>query len=201
MSHRSSLPRQPYSSLHGTTLGSHTLVLQASDDTESLDTEDVITAKPVQQKQAQNTLIPASLSTVSHCEIVEKVINYAGIQGQDIDILIPGYNSKSEFAKGKLKDMRKTYFGRGDIAVQTPEEMEIEEEERQAKLARLKERAMSSRNKPWWDDGDTPIAQYDKKLGALLSVRRALEEKGGGVTRVELERLKSGDIVSNLQKL
>lgn len=200
--HQSSLLRGT-NSMSQFPLGSaqHKLVLQASDGTESSDPEGVITARPAQQKQIQKTLIPASLSTISHREAAEKITNYAGIQGQDIDILIPGYNSTSESAKEKLRDMRKIYFGYGNIAVQTLEEMEIEEEERQAKLARLKEISMSSRKKAWWGGGDTPTAQYDRKLGALLSVRRALEEKGGGVTRVELERLRSGDIVKNLRKL
>ena len=180
----------------------HALQFLGSDDTES-DTG-VISARPFppRPQDAQKTLIP-TVAAPPPPEEPERIGNYAGITGLDVNVLIPGYNRFSTEKKSKLNDLREAYFGPGKMEMQSPESVMVEEESRQRRIQEFRDRVKvkGPEKKFWWQEDNTPIKSYNRRLEMVKSVREKLERRNEGVTRVELERLSRGAILKNIMKM
>ncbi|RPB27438.1 hypothetical protein L211DRAFT_846236 [Terfezia boudieri ATCC MYA-4762] len=181
----------------------HALKVLNSDDTAS-DTEDVISARPPppRTQEVQTTLIP-SMAAPPLPEKPERIGNYASIEGRDINVLIPGYNRLSAEKKSRLNERRKAYFGPGELVMQSSELVTAEEESRQRRIQEFRDRFKEEvpKKKLWWQEDDTPVRSYGRKLGAVKSVKQGLERRDEGVTRVEVERLSRGGMLKNLMRM
>jgi len=181
----------------------HALQPLNSDDTAS-DTGDVISARPPppRPQDVQRTLIP-TVAAPPPPEKPERIGNYASIEGRDVNVLIPGYNRLSAEKKSKLKDLREAYFGPGELEMQSSELVTAEEESRQRRIQEFRDRLKKEvpKKKLWWQEDDTPVRSYSRKLGAVKSVKQELERRDEGVTRVEVERLSRGGMVKNVMRM
>ncbi|KAF8428198.1 hypothetical protein EV426DRAFT_586863 [Tirmania nivea] len=174
-----------------------------SDDTAS-DTGDVISARPPPPRGqvVQRTLIP-TVAAPPPLEKPERIRNYAGVEGRDVDVLIPGYNRLSAEKKSQLNHLRRAYFGPGELEMQSSELVTAEEESRQQRMQKFRDRLKERlpKKKLWWQEDDTPVRSYSRKLGAVKSVKEEVERRDEGVTRVEVERLSRGSMVKNIMKM
>ena len=133
----------------------------------------------------------------------ERIGNYASIEGRDVNVLIPGYNRLSAEKKSKLNDLRNEYFGPGELGMQPSEFVTAEEEGRQRRIQEFRNRLKKEvpKKKLWWQEDDTPVRSYSRKLGAVKSVKQELEKRDEGTTRVEVERLSRGGMVKNVMRM
>ena len=195
--------RSPSRQAHPPTIAAqHVLQFLNSDDTAS-DAGDVISARPLPPLQdVQRTLIP-TVAAVPPPEKPERIDNYAGIEGRNVNVLIPGYNRLSTEKKIKLNDLRKAYFGPGELEMQPSASVTAEEESRQRRIQEFRDRLKKEmpKKKPWWQEDDTPVGSYSRKLGAVKSVKQDLERRDEGITRVEVERLSRGSMVKNVMRM
>jgi len=180
----------------------YTLQFWGSDDTES--DMGVIPARPFppRPQDAKKTLIP-TVTAPPPPEEPERIGNYAGIMGLDVNVLIPGYNRLSAEKKSKLNVLREAYFGPGKMEVQSSESVMMEEESRQRRIQEFRDRLEVGvpRGELWWQEDGTAIKIYSRRLGVVGSVRKELERRGEGITRVELERLSRGGMVRNVMRM
>ncbi|KAF8432881.1 hypothetical protein BGX38DRAFT_1276407 [Terfezia claveryi] len=181
----------------------HALKILNSDDAAS-DTGDVISARPPppRTQEVQMTLIP-SVAAPPLPEKPERIGNYASIEGRDINVLIPGYNRLPAEEKSRLNDLRKAYFGPGELELQSSELVTAEEESRQRRIQEFRDRFKEEvpKKKLWWQEDDTLVRSYNRKLGAVKSVKQELERRDEGVTRVEVERLSRGGMLKNIMRM
>ncbi|KAF8472747.1 hypothetical protein BDZ91DRAFT_447622 [Kalaharituber pfeilii] len=173
------------------------------EDTDGSDTADVIAARPtLAPQEVQKTLAPArGLTSLLQQETPEKIESYAGIKGQDIQVLIPGYNRFQALQKIRLDERRKAYFGPGELVMKDPEDIAENGIKRKEQLENMTaQKYTSPRTSEWWEEHDSPIKSFSRKYVQVKGVREGLA-KSEGVTRVEVARLTSGAITRNVKRV
>ncbi|KAI5809865.1 hypothetical protein DFH27DRAFT_606288 [Peziza echinospora] len=149
----------------------------SDDDTADGSSPDVIPAKCAER--VQRTLVPLDrFSELLSREKVEKVMDYSGIPGRELSVLLPGYNNLSLARKAQLREWKKIYFGPGEVELKGDDEREGEE----ADESRDFERVESLKELPkerleeeeWWREEVTPMKKFVKGFKGMKSVRKEL---------------------------